>query len=86
MPVRDELNEDLKEAMRSGDTARREVIRFVLSDIHNQEIARKSELDDEAVIELLGRQAQQRRDSMDAFRKGSRQDLVVQLGLVAIRK
>lgn len=76
MTLHEKLQEDVKDAMRSGDTARREVIRFVLADIHNQEIAQKEPLDDEAVIDLLGRQAQQRRDSIEAFKQGDRQDLV----------
>ena len=62
--------------MREGDSERRTVIRYIRSEIHNQEIARKGELDDEALVGLLGRQAQQRRDSIEAFKKGNRQDLV----------
>ncbi len=62
--------------MRSGDAQWRGVIRFLRSDIHNQEIARQAELDEEAIIEVLSRQAQQRRDSIEAFEKGGRQDLV----------
>ncbi len=76
MLLQERFKEDLKEAMRAGDVTRREVIRFLRSDIHNQEISRKIELDDEDVIALLGRHAQQRRDSIEAFQKGGRQDLV----------
>lgn len=76
MSIRERLNDDLKQAMRSGDLAARDVIRFLRSDIHNQEIARQTELDEEAIFEVLSRQAQQRRDSIEAFEKGGRQDLV----------
>ena len=55
---------------------RRTVLRYLLSAIHNQEIEKKAELDDEAITALLGRQAQQRRDSIEAFKKGGRDDLV----------
>ena len=62
--------------MRSGDGRRRSVLRYLRSEIHNEEIARRGELDDEAVIGLLSRQAQRHRDSIEAFRLGNRQDLV----------
>ena len=76
MALRERLNDDLKSAMRAGDAPRRTVLRYLLSAIHNQEIEKKAELDDEAITALLGRQAQQRRDSIEAFRKGGRDDLV----------
>ena len=75
MSLRERLNDDLKTAMRAGDAPRRAVLRYLLSAIHNQEIEKKAALDDEAITALLGRQAQQRRDSIEAFRKGGRDDL-----------
>ena len=62
--------------MRQGDTVRRSVIRYIRSEIHNQEIASQTELDDEGIIGVLIRQVQQRRESIEAFAKGNRQDLV----------
>ena len=62
--------------MRAGDTIRRSLIRYLLSNIHDEEIARRSAPDDDSIIDLLGKQAQQRRDSIEAFRKGNREDLV----------
>ena len=76
MTLHERLNDDLKSAMRAGDAPRRTVLRYLLSAIHNQEIEKKGPLDDEAITALLGRQAQQRRDSIEAFRKGRRDDLV----------
>ena len=76
MPLKTRLNDELKEAMRSGDTVRRTTIRYLLSVIQNEEIAKRSELDDEGVMAVLSRQAQQRRDSIEAFEKADRQDLV----------
>ena len=55
---------------------RRSVIRMLRSEIHNREIESRSELDDAATIQLLGRQAQQRRDSIEAFEHAERDDLV----------
>ena len=79
MPLKMRLNDELKDAMRSGDVTRRSTIRFVLSAIHNEEIAKRTdELDDEGILVVLSRQAQQRRDSIEAFEKADRQDLVDQ--------
>ena len=76
MSILNRLKEDLKQAMRDKDTVRRSVIRMLRSELHNEEISRQTELTEEQVIAVLSRQAQQRRDSMEAFDKGNRQDLV----------
>ena len=76
MTLQEKLQEDLKNAMRSGDTARRDVIRFLRSAIHNQEIASQNDLDDEGIIAVLSKQAMQRRDSIEMFKEGNRPDLV----------
>lgn len=75
MSLTEKFVDDLKQSMRTGDTARRDVIRYIRSAIRNMEIERQKEADDEAVIDLLGRQAKQRRDSIEAFTEGNRQDL-----------
>ncbi len=76
MTVKDSLSTDLKEAMRQGDVLRRSVIRMLSAEIHNQEIEDKKELDDEAVIRVLTKQAKQRRESIESFGIGGRDDLV----------
>ena len=76
MSLRAKLDEDLKDAMRNRDALRRSVIRLLLSAIHNEEIAAQSQLDEDGIIGVLGKQAQQRRDSIEAYQKGDRQDLV----------
>ena len=76
MPLKEQLTEDLKDAMRQGDALRRSTIRFVLSAIHNDEIARQTDLDEAGVIQVLTKQAQQRRDSIESFKGADRQDLV----------
>ena len=62
--------------MRLGDVIRRSVIRYLRSEIHNEEIASQAVLDDDAIIGILSRQAQQRRESIEAYLNGGRQDLV----------
>ena len=76
MTLKSRLDEDMKNAMRNRDTQRRDVIRFLRSEIRNQEIRAQDELDDQGVVQVLSRQAQQRRDSIQVFRDAERQDLV----------
>ena len=76
MTLKSRLDDDLKSAMRSGDSLRRNVIRYLKSQVHNQEIADKAELDDDGVLRVLTRQSQQRKESIRAFEEGGRADLV----------
>ena len=76
MPIQAQLQEDLKQAMRAKDALRRSVLRYLRSEIHNAEIAQQKALDDEDVLAVLSRQAQQRRDSIEAYESANRQDLV----------
>jgi uncharacterized protein YqeY len=61
--------------MKSADTLRRDTLRFVLSAVHNEEVNKRTEADDAMVIDVLGKQAKMRRDSIDAFRGGNRLEL-----------
>ena len=64
--------------MRQGDTLRRSVIRYLRAAIGNEEIAKGAPLDDDGVITIINRQVRQRRESIEAFRKGNRLDLARQ--------
>jgi uncharacterized protein YqeY len=74
--LKQKLSDDLKQAMKSGDTVKRSVIRLVLSAVHNTEIARQKELDDGDILGVIGKEVKQRRESIEAFKQGGRQDLV----------
>jgi uncharacterized protein YqeY len=76
MTLKSTLDDHLKQAMRSRDNLRRDVIRYLKSEIRNQEIKVQHDLDDQEVIQVLARQAQQRRDSIEAFQAADREDLV----------
>jgi uncharacterized protein YqeY len=85
MGLKEKLSEDLKDAMRAGDSVRRDTLRGVLTAVSNAEIARvnvkdetasRQGLGDEDVLDVIQRQAKQRRESIEEFRKGGRQDLV----------
>lgn len=69
------LTEDLRSAMRAGDTTRRDVIRYLRAAIKNREIDMRRELDEDEIVEVIQTQIKQRRDSIDAYRSGGRDDL-----------
>ena len=78
MSLNEKLRDDLKESMRNGDSLRRSVIRLLLSAIKNEEIRVGKELDDDGIISVLSRQAKQRRESIEAYSKADRTDLLDQ--------
>ncbi len=75
MSLLDTLNDDLKTAMRAGDKARLEVVRGLKSDIKYKEIDLKHPLTEEDVVAVLSSAAKKRRDSIEQFRAGGREDL-----------
>jgi uncharacterized protein YqeY len=78
MPLKDQLAEDLKDAMRAGDAARKIAIRMVITAVKNAEVAAMKPLDDAAVLAVIGKQVKQRKESIEEFEKAGRQDLVDQ--------
>lgn len=76
MSILDTLNNDLKEALKAKDKARMEVIRGLKSDIRYKEIEGKGdEMTEDDVIAVITSAAKRRRDSIEQFRKGGREDL-----------
>ncbi|MFC1968238.1 GatB/YqeY domain-containing protein [Chloroflexota bacterium] len=78
MTLLEKLREDLKQALKSDDRLRRSAIRLVMAGVQNAEIAQGSPLDDPGVLGIIAKEARQRRESIEAFTQGNRQDLVVQ--------
>jgi hypothetical protein len=76
MSSQQRLRDDLKEAMRRGNKERVSAIRMVLAAIKNAEIAHRAALDDSGVLGVIAKEARQRRESIEAFTKGGRPDLV----------
>jgi len=76
MSIKEDLNNDLKKAMKDGDTTRRSVIRMVMSVIHNAEIAKHGSLEDSDILGIIAKEIRQRQESIEAFTKGNREDLV----------
>ena len=76
MLFKDRLNVDLKDAMRNKDAIKRTVIRTLLSEIRNAEIAAQKDLQESDIEGVMSKQAQQRKDSIEAYDEAGRQDLV----------
>jgi len=76
MSLKDTLADDLKDAMRAGDEARKTAIRMTIAAIKNAEVAAMNPLDDAGVTGVIGKQVKQRKESIEEFKKGGRQDLV----------
>ena len=79
MNLSERLNEDMKQAMKSQDKFKLSTIRMVRAAIKNLEIDLKRTLNDEEVLEILGREIKQRKDSLQEFTKAGRDDLAVNL-------
>lgn len=77
-PLKQRLADDLKQAMRSGDTVRRSTVRLVLSAVNNAEISRLAALSDTDILGIIAKEVRQRHESIEAFKQGNRPDLVAQ--------
>lgn len=76
MSLKEQLTNDMKEAMKAHDKDRLAVIRMVRGAVRQQEIDGKKELGDEDVLAVISKEVKMRRDSIEEFRKGGREDLV----------
>ena len=76
MTLKDKLSDDLKQAMREQDENRKVALRLLRAAIVNEEVEKGHPLDDAEVQAVALRQAKQRREAIEAFRAGGREDLV----------
>jgi uncharacterized protein YqeY len=74
--LKDKLNNDLRQALKSGDTTKRNVIRLVLAAVNNAEIAKQAKLTDGDILGVFQKEVRQRQESITAFKQGNRPDLV----------
>ena len=75
MSLRDRLHDEMTAAMRSGEVLRRDTLRMALSSIYGVEKREHAQLSDEAVVAVLVREVKTRRESVEAYRNGGREDL-----------
>ena len=76
MALAEKIRTDMQQALRQRDALRCSVLRLTLSSIHNAEIDQQKKIDDTGVITVLEKAAKMLRESIEAFEKGNRQDLV----------
>lgn len=76
MSLKDQITEDMKNAMRAKDTARLGTIRLLLAAMKQKEVDERIELDDGAVIAIIEKLIKQRKDSISQFQAAKRDDLV----------
>lgn len=75
-PLSQKIKADLEQAIRNRDNLKSTVLRSLMAAIRNAEIAQQRTLDDSGIIAVLEKEAKMRRESIEAFEKGNRQDLV----------
>ena len=71
----DRLRDDLKTAMKSRDEVTVRVLRMVLADIHNREIAAGGDLDEAEILEALRKAVKLRKEAADQFETGGREEM-----------
>ena len=74
--LKQKIKNDLNESLKEGDEISRSVLGMVLAAIMNKELAKAKEITSEEIMEILFLEAKKRRESISAFEKGNRQDLV----------
>ena len=76
MTLKEQITEDMKTAMRAKDAARLLTIRGLLAACKQREVDERIVLDDAAVVAIIDKLVKQRKDSIEQFTAGGRQDLV----------
>jgi len=76
MNLKEQIVADMTAAMKAKDAGRTSTLRMLKAAIVNRQIEKGGELDDEELMKLLRTQVKQRRDSVEQYEKGGRQDLV----------
>ena len=78
MSLKEKIKSDLKDAMKSGDSVVRGVLRLLSSDIKNEEISLKKELADDDVLKILKKDIKRHKESIEQYKTGGREDLAEQ--------
>ena len=75
MSLKNTIIEYFTSALKAGDKDRLKVVRLIMAAIKQVEVDKRIELDDAAVLSVLDKMVKQRRDSVEQFEKGGREDL-----------
>ena len=75
MPLREQLNEDIKSAMKAREQEKLNALRLLLSAVKQREVDERITLDDAGVVATIEKMLKQRKDSIAQYEKAQRQDL-----------
>lgn len=78
MDIKTQLNESVKDAMKTGDEVRKRTVRMVLAAVKQAEVDKQTTLDDLAVIGLVQKEIKNRREALEEAKKANRSDLVAE--------
>jgi len=76
MDTKTQLNDSMKDAMKSGDEVRKRTVRMVLAAVKQVEVDKQTSLDDMAVVALIQKEVKNRREAIEEAKKAERPDLV----------
>jgi uncharacterized protein YqeY len=76
MSLKERFSSELKDSLKAGNALKVSVIRLILAALKNKEIEKRGSLSEEEIIDLLVSLSKQRKESIEGFNKGGRQDLV----------
>ncbi len=76
MSLKEKISNDLKEAMKTKDVAKRDALRLLSSAMKQIEVDERKELSDEDIIKIIQKQIKQREDSIEQYKKANREDLI----------
>ncbi|MFH1752581.1 MAG: GatB/YqeY domain-containing protein [Candidatus Omnitrophota bacterium] len=74
--LKERIEKEFKEALKEKDSVKVSVLRMIKAELLNLVIQKKEELKEESVIKVIQKQINQRKDSIEQFKKGNREDLV----------
>jgi uncharacterized protein len=73
-----QIQDDMKQALKAGEKEKLSTIRMLIAAIKNESIEKRAELSDEDVFTVIAREIKQRKNAIEEFKKGNREDLVAQ--------
>lgn len=76
MALKERLLEDLKRSMKNKESIRKNTVTFIRAAIKQKEVDERKELNDEEILEIISKQLKEKRNIIEDFKKGNRQDLV----------
>lgn len=76
MDIKTQLNESMKDAMKSGDEVRKRTVRMVLAAVKQAEVDKQASLEELAVVALIQKEIKNRREAIEEAKKANRPDLV----------